>query len=681
MTATKPSFTDRYFNGGTALPDDKPVPGRVRGFYGLGQSAEAIKNWAFGTLLLIYYVQVLGLSGSLAGLAIAIALGFDAISDPAVGSLSDNFKSRYGRRHPFMLGALLPLPLCFFALFWPPTGLTGFGLFLWLTFFTVLTRTALTFFNVPYQALGAELSRDYHERTVIVMFRMGTGYVAALLIVFIAFTFLFVSSEATPDPQLTRDPYFNFAIVCGGVMFLTTALSTWGTRGTIPALVAREKKRPPQPFRLGQIYKDLFQAFENPSFRALIIAVFLVFVYLGVHSALATHLKTFFWHLDTNGIRAWQMASIVGAIAGLPFAPRFNRIFEKKMTVIIGIVGATVFSTLPVLMKLIHLSPQNPDTLLIFLCACALIGSFASIQALISAGSMIADIADEHELTHGHRQEGIYFGALSFAAKSTSGLGNLIAGVVLDLITLSTFTDPLTVPADVLIHFGWVYTLIPIISIFSLWAFLPYHLDKKRHDEIIRQLEATHWRERLEQDFVTELVPHADHSSASTYKLAAEAHRTAPGRLKLKFHLTGNINALEINEGAPTRQDSLWQSTCFEAFISGVDPDAYIEINLAPSGAWALYTFKGYRAGQTSPEGVHAPNITSERTGHHLTLSAELDLTGLDLPETPWRMGLCAIVKEQSGATHYFALAHASEEPDFHHADCFVMELELATRP
>ncbi|TNE39269.1 MAG: hypothetical protein EP347_04985 [Alphaproteobacteria bacterium] len=681
MATPRPNISDRVMNGGTSLPDGKPVPGLLRGFYGLGQSAEAIKNWAFGTLLLIYYVQVLGLSGSLAGLAIAIALGFDAISDPAVGSLSDNFRSRFGRRHPFMIGALLPLPLCFFLLFWPPAGLSGFSLFLWLTTFTVLTRTALTFFNVPYQALGAELSRDYHERTVIVMFRMGIGYVAALLIVFVAFTFWFVSTEETPDPQLTREPYLSFAITCAAVMFLATALSTWGTRGTIPILVARDKNRARQPFQLAQIYKDLFRALENPSFRALIIAVFLVFVYLGVHSALATHLKTFFWHLDTSGIRAWQMASIVGAIMGLPFTPRFNRIFEKKMTVILGIIGTTFFSTLPVLLKLLHLSPTDPDTLLVFLSACAFIGSFASIQALISAGSMIADIADEHELTHGQRQEGIYFGALSFAAKSTSGLGNLIAGVVLDLITLSTFTDPLAVPPVVLTHFGWVYTLIPIISIFSLWAFLPYHLDKKRHDEIIRQLEATRWRERLDKDLTIKLVPHDNSPADLKYTLTAEAHRTGPNKLTLKFNLTGDIHALDIKEGAPARQDNLWQSTCFEAFISAANPDHYIEINLAPSGAWALYTFTGYRQGQESPAVTYGPHLVCERSDHHLTLTADLDLAGLDLPEGPWTTGLSAVVKEKNGQTHYFALAHTQEDPDFHQADCFVMELELATRP
>ena len=77
--------------------------------YGVGQAAEGIKNAAFGTFLLLYYNQVLGLSGSLAGIAIFIALCFDAVTDPIAGSISDNFRSKWGRRHPFMYASAIPV--------------------------------------------------------------------------------------------------------------------------------------------------------------------------------------------------------------------------------------------------------------------------------------------------------------------------------------------------------------------------------------------------------------------------------------------------------------------------------------------------------------------------------------------------------------------------------------------
>src|SRR3954447_24528297 len=141
-------------------------------WYAAGQVGQSITDFGFGTLLFIYYNQVLGLSGSYTGLGVAIALMFDSIADPAVGSWSDGFQSKWGRRHLFMAASIVPLGIMFFALFWPPLGLTQLQLFMWFTLFSVLVRTALTFFNVPFLSLGAELSQNYQERTQIVAVRI-----------------------------------------------------------------------------------------------------------------------------------------------------------------------------------------------------------------------------------------------------------------------------------------------------------------------------------------------------------------------------------------------------------------------------------------------------------------------------------------------------------------------------
>ena len=82
--------------------------------YGVGAAAEGTKNVVFNTFLLFYYNQVLGLPGTLSGLAIFGALCIDAMTDPLMGSISDNFHSRWGRRHPFMYGSAVPMAVCFF---------------------------------------------------------------------------------------------------------------------------------------------------------------------------------------------------------------------------------------------------------------------------------------------------------------------------------------------------------------------------------------------------------------------------------------------------------------------------------------------------------------------------------------------------------------------------------------
>jgi Na+/melibiose symporter-like transporter len=127
--------------------------------YGVGQAAEAIKNSSFELFLFFYYTQVLGLSGTLAGAALFIALCVDGITDPVIGSLSDGWRSRWGRRHPFMYVSAIPLALSFYWLFAPPGGLGQFGLFAWLSGFAVLVRFCMTLYQVPHLGLAARQRR------------------------------------------------------------------------------------------------------------------------------------------------------------------------------------------------------------------------------------------------------------------------------------------------------------------------------------------------------------------------------------------------------------------------------------------------------------------------------------------------------------------------------------------
>ncbi len=96
-------------NTGASVADDtKALSFGLKFWYGLGQLAEGVKNTAFSFFLVFYFNQVLGLSGTLSGTAIFIALVFDAVSDPVAGSLSDRLRSRWGRRHPFMYASAAP---------------------------------------------------------------------------------------------------------------------------------------------------------------------------------------------------------------------------------------------------------------------------------------------------------------------------------------------------------------------------------------------------------------------------------------------------------------------------------------------------------------------------------------------------------------------------------------------
>ncbi len=137
--------------------------------------------------------------------------------------------------------------------------------------------------------------------------------------------------------------------------------------------------------------------------------------------------------------------------------------------------------------------PANGETLLIaLLIVIKVIQGASTVQANVAFGSMVADIIDEHEHETGKRQEGIFFAASSFSAKATTGIGNVIAGIALDLISwprgahVKTAAD---VPPETLVHLGMVYG--PVVAAFglvSIWCYTDYRLTRERHAEILEDL-------------------------------------------------------------------------------------------------------------------------------------------------------------------------------------------------
>jgi hypothetical protein len=172
------------------------------------------------------------------------------------------------------------------------------------------------------------------------------------------------------------------------------------------------------------------------------------------------------------------------------------------------------------------------------------------------------------------------------------------------------------------------------------------------------------------------LKPHPVTPSGAVESIEAAAVRVGPNGLHLRFVARGDVAALAVpRAAAPARMDGLWRTTCFEAFVRGAEGDAYVELNLSPSGEWQAYGFDGYRSGMGEAE-VAPPRIEVERAPDRLELRAEVELPfGAD-----WRLGLSAVIEAADGSVCYWALAHPPGRPDFHHADCFAALLKADER-
>lgn len=216
---------------------------------------------------------------------------------------------------------------------------------------------------------------------------------------------------------------------------------------------------------------------------------------VGVDQALNLHMNTYFWELRSTGNLLFFMAIPVGALTGTFFARSINTAFDKKPAIVIGTLWWASCQIVPVVLRLVGWFPENgTDALLLTLIAVKFVQGFGVVQALITYHSMIADIADEQELAHGKRQEGVFFAAVSFSNKVTTGMGTAIAGLALSFIAwpsgaaIRTAAD---VPADKIAWLGLLYG--PIVAGFALvgaYCYSRYDLDHKRHAEILRGLQA-----------------------------------------------------------------------------------------------------------------------------------------------------------------------------------------------
>ena len=401
--------------------------------FGIGQVAEGIKTSVFGTFLLFYYNQVLGLSADLAGLAIAVALVFDAVTDPLAGTISDRWSGRWGRRHPFIYASALPMGISFYLLFAPAVSIATvgpWGLFAWMLTFTVLVRGAMTLYYVPHMALGAELSSDYEERTTLVAIRHFFGALGFILVFVLGFGYFFTPSPEFPNGQTNPAAYPPFAFVLSVLVMAAILTTAHGTRHRIPYLPQAPVGLP----RVGamDVLNEALDTLRNPSFRWMLVGFIIIIVAFGVTGATGLYMFTFFWKLDQYQILLVLLAGPIGSMFGYGAAGALFSWLDKRAAMVAGGVAWMLIHASPVLLYLAGAWPETGTWASALLLTLITVFAGAAIaQLIVGSGTTMADIADEHELLTGRRQEGVFFGASAFAGKCTAALGSYIAGLVL----------------------------------------------------------------------------------------------------------------------------------------------------------------------------------------------------------------------------------------------------------
>lgn len=456
--------------------------------YGMGQLGWAAKDTCFQFFLFFYYTQMLGLSPSLAGLAALLALIADAISDPIIGHVSDTWRlGKLGRRHPFMLVAVVPFCVSFIGIFNPPAELSQMQLFSWYLVLAIIIRTFLTLFTVPHMALGAELSDDYTERTSIAVYRNLVAYMGGLSIQVVAWFLLIPAAVATGH---MADGYRHVGYLAAFVAFIGMLVAIYGTRKEIPRLVKATRPQTPRPWYYAFIH--LLGLFRVQPARILLVASLVIATSTGISSTMLIHINTYFYGFSSEQMGVFMLGIVVALLPASWLAMKGTRWLGKPKAVIGMLVVVACLGPAPVMAHLYGLAPASGSVaLLLFVGTFIVIHQAFYIAHLNVVSAMVPDVVDELEVATGRRQEGVLNSAIMLTQKVTFGLGAFLAGMTIEFSGFSGVVAEADVTNDMLYRLAWVYG--PGLSCFIVLGALMYSrygVNKARHDEVRAQLES-----------------------------------------------------------------------------------------------------------------------------------------------------------------------------------------------
>lgn len=464
--------------------------------YGFGAVADGVKTNGFEYFLLLYYGQVLGVDFALVGAALLIAMIVDAFTDPIVGYWSDNLRTKYGRRHPFMYAAILPVGIAYFFVWNPPTGLEGNALFPYLLAITIAVRISFTFYDVPSSALVAELTDDYDERTSFLSFRYVFGWMGGLFIAVYALRFLLVPTETYGSGFFNIEGYQTYGLISAIVIAFSVFVCAAGTHSHIPHL-----REPPaaRKMTIGRVFSEIIETLSNRSFLWLFVATLFGFMASGVASTLNFFINGFFWEFTTSETALLTLSVFVSALLALVMAPVVSKTLGKKRgAIIIGILAFSI-APMPVMLRLLGLMPANGTEILFNLVLGVTVVDVALIITFqILSSSMIADIVEDSELKTGRRSEGIFFAGITFMRKLARGSGLFLASIILAVANLSREMQPGELSPETLTLLGAGYAF----GLLTLWTIMigvlsQYRISREDHEANLAALDRSRDPDRV----------------------------------------------------------------------------------------------------------------------------------------------------------------------------------------
>ena len=450
------------------MSDLKKIPIRNKLFYGFGTMGYSSLSQTLNSFIMFFGTSVMKISGSLVGLAIAIASLWDGISDPLVGNISDKTKNKlFGKRLGYVLFAIFGVAICNILLWSMPKGSQLF-MFCYLLGFMLLQETVNTFFSTPMSALAIDLAPDYNEQSKIQSFKTVFGIIGMILPSLMMYFFM-PSISIGVQTEYTQEGFINIAILNSCLMIICGLVGVFGNLKR-----ARESNNLYEGFKEKSSFKKLvfgyFEVFKKSKFACIILGYSVSQMASSFLTSIGMHLFTYCYHFSSSQISILLLCMFGGAILSQPIWLRLSRRIDKKQTIITALsvvlmgMGLTLITFL--FRTYIDIRIIYPIT-----CFTILISGFGTGAMYSLPISMYADAIMLEEFFTGESKTGEYLGYYSFTYNLSNSASLLIMGFLLDLIQFdsSAAVQPMSVQTGLgtIVFCGCSIALAISILIFS----------------------------------------------------------------------------------------------------------------------------------------------------------------------------------------------------------------------
>lgn len=471
-----------------SVPQPIKLPLRIKLGNGFGSVAYGVKDNGFSTLLLLFYSQVLGLEAGLVGFILMAALLLDAMIDPLVGYWSDKTHNRWGKRHPWMYAAILPMAAAWIMLWHPPEVSQGW-LYAYLLLFAFLMRAAVSCYEIPALSVVPGLTSDYDERTSLTRWRFVFGWGGGLIMLTLAFGVFLVPSPRYPVGQLNVNGYELYGWSGAVLLVIATSIAALTTHRRI----ARLESSPAVHLPIGATIRKISRILSNRAFLILLAATLFAFANNGLNNSAVTYVLTYYWELPQAGFLAFSFSLFAGVIGAFLLVGFLQSRIEKKSGAVVLASLSLAIGVIPYALRLAGWFPENGDPLLIpLLFTIITVGNALAVSGSMLVQSMAADIVEASQEQTGERSEGLFFSAYFFTQKCATGLGIFLTGLIVSAIGFPAKARPGEVPEPVLTNFAIFFLAAVGITAMAYIAMISrFPITRADHEARVAKLAGT----------------------------------------------------------------------------------------------------------------------------------------------------------------------------------------------